>query len=219
MAPSTGRAKSHLGTELDQSAGSGEPLEHPPDSRESIRSERKSQTRFQQAKYIAINIFVAFHLAAIVFWCAPIDSPLLPLGRNLVRPYFLWAGLFQSWDMFAPLPKSANAYIEAELIYRDGSRKTWSFPRMEQMGVTEKYFRERYRKFMDNLPRDENDPLLVDAARRIARLNSSPNHPVKTVILIHKWSFIVPRTDTPYVPEPWQQHILLGYGVQPGDVE
>ena len=72
---------------------------------------------------------------------------------------------------------------------------------------------------MDNLPRYENDPLLVDAARRIARLNSSPTNPVKTVILIHKWSFIVPRADVPYAPEPWQQHILLGYGVQPGDLE
>jgi hypothetical protein len=61
--------------------------------------------------------------------------------------------------MFAPIPKSANAYIEAEVVYRDGSRKTWAFPRMEQLGLAEKYFRERYRKFIENLPRDENDPL------------------------------------------------------------
>jgi len=61
----------------------------------------------QRAKYIAVNVFLIFHILAIACWCLPIDSPLIPLCRNLVRPYFLWAGLFQSWDMFAPVPKGA----------------------------------------------------------------------------------------------------------------
>jgi hypothetical protein len=194
-------------------------IEHLAGPKESVHTPRKARTSFQKAQYIAINVFLAFHLLAIVFWCSPIDSPLVTLGRDLVRPYFLWAGLFQSWDMFAPIPKAANAYIEAEVVYRDGSRKSWAFPRMEELGLSEKYFQERYRKFSENLSRDENDPLLLDAARRIARLNSTPANPVKTVILIHKWSFIVPRAGSPYVAEPWQQHIMLGYGVRPGDLE
>jgi hypothetical protein len=173
----------------------------------------------QRAKYIAINAFLAFHILAIASWCIPIDSPLVPLCRNLVRPYFLGAGLFQSWDMFAPIPKAANTYIEAIVVYQDGSRKTWTFPRMEQLGLTEKYFKERYRKFAENLQRDENDALLRDAARYIARLNSNPAKPAKTVILIQKWSFIVPRKDASYVPEPWEQHMLLGYGVRPEDLQ
>jgi len=90
---------------------------------------------------------------------------------------------------------------------------------MEQLGLTEKYFKERYRKFAENLQRDENDALLRDAARYIARLNSNPAKPAKTVILIQKWSFIVPRKDASYVPEPWEQHMLLGYGVRPEDLQ
>ncbi len=90
---------------------------------------------------------------------------------------------------------------------------------MEQLSLTEKLFKERYRKFADNLSRDENDALLPDVARHIARLNSSPTRPVKTVILIQKWSIIVPRPAGEYAPEPWQQHILLGYGVRPEDLE
>lgn len=66
---------------------------------------------------------------------------------------------------------------------------------------------------------NETDALLADAARYIARLNSGPAEPVKTVILVHKWSFIVPRADGSYVPEPWEQHILLGYGVRPEDLK
>ena len=176
-------------------------------------------SRPERAKYIAINIFLVFHLLAIACWCVPIDSPLIPLCRNLVRPYSLWAGLFQSWDMFAPIPKGANTYIEATLVYSDGARKTWTFPRMEQLSLTERCFKERYRKFAESLQRDEVDDLLPDAARYIARSNSSPGNPVTTVVLIQKYSFIVPRPDGVYVPEPWEQHILLGYGVQPQDLK
>ena len=149
----------------------------------------------------------------------PVDSALILLGRSLIRPYFLWAGLFQSWDMFAPIPKGANTYIEAIVIYKDGSRSSWTFPRMENLGLTERLSEERYRKFADNLVRDDTDALLPDAARYIARMKTSPSNQVRTVILIHKWSFIVPRADGSYVPEPWDQHVLLGYGVQPEDLK
>ena len=179
----------------------------------------KKVSSLQRAKYIAVNVFLVFHLLAISCWCVPIDSPLIPLCRTLVRPYFLWAGLFQSWDMFAPIPKGANTYIEAILIYRDGSRKTWTFPRMEQLSLTERCFKERYRKFAESLQGGDVDELLPDAARYVARSNSNPGNPVKTIILIQRFSFIVPRPDGGYVPEPWEQHILLGYGVQPQDLK
>jgi hypothetical protein len=121
--------------------------------------------------------------------------------------------------MFAPVPKGANTYIEATLLYRDHSEGTWIFPRMEQMGLAEKLFKERYRKFAENLQRDELDDLLPDAARHIARLNSSPENPVKTVILIQRGSFIVPRSDGTYVPKASEPHVLLGYGVRPEDLK
>jgi hypothetical protein len=120
--------------------------------------------------------------------------------------------------MFAPIPKGANTHIEATLIYRNGSRKIWTYPRVEQMSLIERIFKERYRKFAENLQRDELDELLPDAARHIARLNSNPGNPVKTVILVQKVSFIVLRPDGAFVPEPLQPHILLGYGVQPEDL-
>jgi len=176
-------------------------------------------SQLRRVKYIAINVFLAFHILAIACWCMPLDTPLVPLCRNLIRPYFLWSGLFQSWDMFAPIPKAANTYVEAVVIYTDGSRKIWTLPRPQQLGLTERYFRERYRKFADNLPLEENEALLPDAARYIARLNSTSAKPVKTVILIQRFSFIVPRLDGSYVAEPWEQHILLGYGVRPEDLK
>lgn len=136
-----------------------------------------------------------------------------------MRPYFLWAGLFQSWDMFAPTPKGANTYIEAVLIYKDGSRAAWTYPRMDQITLLQKLFKERYRKFADYLEKEDLDDLLQDVARHIARLNCKPGNPVKTVILIERISFIVPSPDGSYRPAPWDTHVLLGYGVRPEDLQ
>jgi hypothetical protein len=182
-------------------------------------SGRTRGSRLQRLNFAVVNVFLVFHILAIACWCMPVDSPLILLGKNLVRPYFLWSGLFQSWDMFAPIPKGANTCIEAIVVYEDGSRSGWTFPRMEHVGLTEKLFKERYRKFADNLVGDNTDALLPDAARYIARMKSTPAKQVRMIILIQKWSFIVPRPDGSYVPEPWNQHVLLGYGVQSEDLK
>lgn len=172
-----------------------------------------------RVRYVAVNCFLVFHILTITCWCAPVDNSLIILCRRAVRPYFLWAGLFQSWDMFAPTPKAANTYLEATLVYRDGSRSVWKFPRMEKLTYTQRYFKERYRKFADSLQLIQNDDLLPDVARYIARLNSGPARQVKTVILIENWSPIVARSMEKYAPEPWQHHVLLGYGVRPADLQ
>jgi hypothetical protein len=121
--------------------------------------------------------------------------------------------------MFAPTPWASNSYVEAVVIYEDGSRKTWSFPRMEQLSLTDRYLKERYRKFSEVLQVEDNDALLPEVARHIARLNSTPSNRAKTIILIRRWSPIIPRADGSYQPEPWDQHVLLGYGVRPEDFE
>jgi hypothetical protein len=121
--------------------------------------------------------------------------------------------------MFAPVPKGVNTYIEAVIVYQDGTRTSWTFPRMEFLGLREKFFQERYRKFADNLVREDADALLPDAARYIARMKSDSTNQVKTVILIQRWSSITPGPDSSYVPGPWEQHVLLGYGVQPRDLQ
>jgi hypothetical protein len=208
--------KSQKCAEEERDVVEGHETSHPPFA---VAKREPRVSLVQRAKQVAVNLFIVFHLVAIACWCVPIDSPLIPLCRNLIRPYFLWAGLFQSWDMFAPVPKGANTYIEATLLYRDHSERTWTFPRMEQLGFEEKLFKERYRKFAESLQQDELDDLLPDAARYIARLNSSPGNSVKTVILIKRGSFIVPRPDGSYVSEPLEPRILLGYGVRPEDLK
>jgi len=169
--------------------------------------------------YIAINVFLVFHILAISCWALPMNSPLILQCRNLVRPYFLWAGLFQSWDMFSPAPKAANGYLEAIIIYKDGSTQLWTFPRMEQLSLTERYFQERYRKYEETLANSLYSGLWPDAARHVARLNNRASNPPKTVMLVFRWSEIIPRSDGAYDRGPWGVNVFFRYDVQPEDLK
>jgi hypothetical protein len=171
-------------------------------------------------KQTAISAFLLFHIAAITSWCLPGDSALLVKCRDVFRPYMLLSGLFQGWDMFAPTPKNINGYVEAAIVLNDGQVRAFRFPRMEQLGFGERYYRERYRKFVENLREDKNSALWPDAARYIARRNASPANPPKFVILIRYWSDIVPR-DSKTAPrrEDLRAHIFFEYSVKPEDLQ
>lgn len=179
---------------------------------------RPLSARASAAKRLLISAFILFHVVSLVCWSVPLSNPLTMAYRNLIRPYFLWSGLFQSWDTFAPTPKTINSYIVAIVLYRDGTTRNWPFPRMEQLSFTQRYFKERYRKYVENLKEDSNSALWPDAARFVARLNNTGSSPVSQVFLVRYWSNIVPRLDASYVPSPWDAHLFYAYTVQPGDL-
>jgi hypothetical protein len=189
------------------------PIQPPPDGRVSDLSRNVR---------IGLSAFVAFHLFCIVFWCIPIDSPLIVRFRESVKPYVLWTGLFQKWDMFAPDPSKLNNYVGAILTYRDGRTAEWDFPRMENLGYVDRYFKERYRKYAnDNLRIDARSALWPDAARYVARLNAAdPANPPVEVALVRHWSEVPPpgaHGEPP--PSPWNQYVFFRYPVQPGDLK
>ncbi|MBV9405129.1 MAG: hypothetical protein JO211_07275 [Acidobacteriaceae bacterium] len=167
---------------------------------------------------IAISAFLLFHILAITCWSVPLSTPLIAAMRNVIRPYLVWSGLFQSWDTFAPSPKSINSYVDAIVIYKDGRTETWKFPRMEQLSLTERYSEERYRKFVENLKEDTNAGLWPDVARHIARAHNDASNPPQTVMLIRHWSDIVPRTDAAHESERWHIQIFYEYNVKPEDL-
>jgi hypothetical protein len=175
--------------------------------------------RLTRAKRVLISAFLIFHIVAITCWCVPVNTPLTALSKELLRPYFVWSGLFQSWDMFSPSPKKINSYLEAIVLYKDGNTRIWPFPRMEHLSLTDRYFQERYRKFAEVLSDDKYAPLWPDAARFIARMNNNRSVPVKMVMLVRYWSDIVPRSGGPDRPSVRDTNVFYGYSVQPGDLK
>ena len=172
------------------------------------------------ATRVALSAFILFHLLAITAWSLHSDSPLVQNFTNAIRPYMLWTGLFQNWDMFAPDPSKLNCNMGAVVEYRDGTRSLWSFPKMESRGIVDKYFRERWRKYAnDNLRLDPNAALWPDAARYVARQNYRPANPPVAVSLIRYWSEVPrPSANGSYQPAPWQWYSFYRYSVDGRDL-
>jgi len=164
----------------------------------------------------AINLFLIFHLLAILCWCLPFESLPFVIGKTLVRPYFVWSGLFQSWDMFSPSPSRTNSYLEAEIVYEDGTTEYWEFPRMERLSYIERYSKERYRKFEENLRDERYYDTWPDVASYIARQAKGPKRP-QMVMLIANWSDLVKNDDGSFTDSPWKSRVFYRYRVEPED--
>lgn len=170
------------------------------------------------ARRAAINVFIAFHLAAITCWALPPDA-LLDRIRQAIAPYMLWTGLFQTWDMFAPVPKNVNERLEAAVVLLDGHVKTWRPPDPQAMPFFARYESERYRKFAEQVCNESNAPLWPDVARHIARQFRDRGNPPSFVILIrYRTEIPQPGSKTAGLPkEPG--HILFEYSVAAKDLE
>jgi hypothetical protein len=190
-------------------------IEHADSDPKSAPATRAGRARWTR---IAVNAFIIFHLIAILAWALPFNTLVIGKTKELISPYMLWSGLFQAWDLFAPDPRSINVYVDAEIILRDGQQRTWTFPRMEELGTVDKYFKERYRKWAnDNLRMDSYSALWPDAARYVARLNADKANPPRTVKLTRHWSTIVPP-DAHQGDAAWQQYTFYTYEVKPDDL-
>jgi hypothetical protein len=90
---------------------------------------------------------------------------------------------------------------------------------MEQLSLTERYFKERYRKFEETLPVETYSGLWPDTARHIARMKNNPSNPVETVMLIDWWSRIPPAFGGNSGPLSRDAHVFFTYRVQPEDLK
>lgn len=170
----------------------------------------------------AVTLFLLFHIVAFTLWVVPLNFPLIDNFRTSIRPYMLWTGLFQAWNMFSPDPMRLNGYIEAEVRLANGEIRVWHEPRMEQLGIWDKYFKERYRKYMnEHLRMDNEAQLWPDAARRIARLyDTDKANPPMSVRLIRYWSEIQPPgPHGQYQTSDLRHYVYFKYDVAPEDLE
>ena len=165
----------------------------------------------------AVNIFILFHLIAIACWTMPWNFAVVRDVRAVVGPYMIWSGLFQTWDMFAPNPSSVNSYIKAIVITRNHHLKVWTFPRMEELSIGERYRKERYRKFVEVLPNPQNGILWPAVAGHAARLFNNPNDPPEKVMLIQFRADITPGEDESHEPVP-EPNVFYDDYVEPGDL-
>ena len=166
----------------------------------------------------AINVFILFHLVAIICVALPWNLPIAGSVKDLVRPYMRWTGLYQTWDMFGPDPETVNSYVKSVIVTQDRHMRVWSFPRMEELGLGERYEKERYRKFLEVLPQPQNAPLWPDVARHLARSLNNQADPPDKIMLIQFQSEIRPGVDDAHEPTP-RPNVFFDDYLQPGDLK
>lgn len=166
-----------------QTKGQSRPQTRPEGENQKARALRRS----------AISAFILFHLFVITIVAVPLKA--FSGVKELVMPYMRWSGLYQSWDMFGPDPVKVNAYVKAVVISRDRHMQVWSFPRMEDLGLGERFRKERYRKFLEVLPQPQYAPLWPDVASHLARSLNNATDPPHKILLIEFQSDIHPEGD------------------------
>ena len=110
-----------------------------------------------------------------------------------IRDYVLYAGLWHKWSMFAPSPYSLNYDLRANVEFKDGSKKEWVWPRMEELSMWKRLSKERFRKWRELMFTDNYSHIWRYNARFVARqyYNDPLNPPVK-VTLTRCWNSIPP---------------------------
>jgi hypothetical protein len=151
--------------------------------------ETAKKTSFRQRLIVA---FVIFHIVAISIFAIPIDFLPLRALRNLLAPYMVCIGMTESWDTFAPNPKATEQFLKAIVFRASGQTETYSFPRMEELSLWERYRKERYRKFVESLLCSECSGLWPDVEKAVARRENNPADPPIKVVLIKFESPIEP---------------------------
>ncbi len=166
---------------------------------------------------VLLRVVVGFHLIAIIAWSLPNppdgvkngavepqgtmkllawnydmfkrfeDPDNRPFATKLVRYYTMSTGTWQYWDMFAPDPASIDIWGDAEIEFKDGTKKRWQYPRMYLLPLPEKYLMERYRKFFERASNPDYGYIFPVFAQRVAYINwtDPDNPPVKVKLFRH----------------------------------
>lgn len=151
-----------------------------------------------------VKALVAFHAFAILMWALP-SPPSRPWGSDVLlmydqrlkdsflRYYLTTTGFWQYWDMFSPNPADTDIWCDTIVTFKDGTKKLYKYPRMKELSIPVKYFKERYRKFYERVNQDKNKYLWPTFAQRIALENyRDPNNPPVEVRLRRHFRVIPP---------------------------
>lgn len=186
-------------------------------SREDIRKRRvaRLERRWHMRKFI--NLFILWHLSAIIIWLTVQNSSLSQRLIFIVKPYVIATGMTQNWSMFSPNPDTTDLYMSADIHYKDGTNVTWDFPRMVKLGYFERYERERFRKLVEVTHVDADRGLWPSMAIFAARQNYHNKLNPPTVVILSRHFRTVPAPGQPVAQ--FQSFVMLKQPIFPSDLQ
>ncbi len=171
---------------------------------------------------LLISAFIVIYFSFVWIWLLP-DSVFKEKATLLIGPVLSSLCLEQRWTMFAPEVRNTNVNCTALVSFEDGSSKYYECPRMDLMGVYERFCRQKLNKtFLDGWERPNYRGFHPYLARFVARCNINPQNQPKMISLIMNWGAIpgidhwVSRKE---VPDNTQRDTYFVYKVQPEDLK
>ncbi|MBS1724575.1 MAG: hypothetical protein JSS66_16660 [Armatimonadetes bacterium] len=191
-----------------------------------------------------IKVYAFAHMFLILSWSLPPPAPAIsnggiaPTPLNVARnfsdfllkwnndfkfntpfQYYLSStGLWQYWDMFAPNPSNTDIWYDAIVTFANGQTRIIGYPRMKTLNNWEKYFKERYRKYIERVNTDATDAWKRPAfAQRMALIayRQTGDMPVQVQLRRH-WR-MMDGMDKP-VPQDYKEFIFFTYLVDQDQV-
>lgn len=126
-------------------------------------------------------------------------SPPTRVVGGAMRAYLLPTGMWQYWDMFAPNPSNLDVWVDAEVVFQDGTAKVHAYPRMAKLSIPMKYVQERFRKFLERAHAENYQYAWPTFAQRIAlsEFEDPANPPVSVTLRRHFREVQPPGQPTP----------------------
>lgn len=165
-------------------------------------------------KKILVSGFILLTFLSMVRIHLPIEYTLFRRIYDKVDIYHNFFSIYQDWVMFSPDPANLDAYLTAEVVFDDGSKDQYTFPRTTDMVWIDKYlYGERYRKIVEeSIRRDDHSFLWPDAAKFVLRKVKERNFhkiPLKVYLTRH-WS-ITPNPKEKFIPHLAKQKIYQSH--------
>jgi hypothetical protein len=180
------------------------------EERRQVKQRRVNRLEKRWWKRRAVNLFLLWHAFALFMWLMPSGSPIVQACVGMVRPYMVVTAFAQSWSMFSPDPDRMDVYLEAQITYANGEKRSWEFPRMSHLGYVKRYEEERWRKMTEVATHGGNHNLWPALARYAARVNNPDpqNPPVSVELFQHSRMIPPPGQPIPaYIVAPLQTGI------------
>ena len=134
-----------------------------------VAAPRTKSLNLTTIKEILLSICFAWYIAMSIIWLLPTSEPKTRI-MNTAGIWWNYWGLNNNWSLFSPEIRGINLHVSAVLTFADGSKLLWQAPRMDKLGLLDRFYYEKFRKLIiDSLPWPNYQAFWFDAARYVGR--------------------------------------------------
>jgi hypothetical protein len=135
---------------------------------------------------LVLSVCFVCYIGLTVIWLLPNSEPKTRIFDHLSVWWNFW-GLNQNWSLFSPEIRSINLHVSAVITFEDGTKLIWQAPRMDKLGLLDRFYYEKFRKLViDSMPWPSYKSFWIDTAKYVGKKFYCPeNKPVWFSLQLH----------------------------------